>query len=124
MILETMGRPAPSDSRVLAALDMLEAATALGKRLKLEDVAKAQNVDASHLSRLVKAETDFEYTDWRTAFLLRASLRPLTETNEHVKQIACRLLRFRDETQFTHEFGRMFGLSPTEFRQTWQMRAK
>jgi FixJ family two-component response regulator/AraC-like DNA-binding protein len=124
IILEALGRQTPSDSRVVAVLNMLEVAAAQRKRLAAKDIAKTQNVDASHLSRLVKSETGFEFTDWRTALLLRPGLRALTETKEHVKQIACHLLHFSDETQFTHEFGRTFGLSPTEFRQTWQRRGK
>ncbi len=123
-VLGTLSRPTASDSRVVAAINLLEAAAAQRKRLKSEDIAKAQAVDASHLSRLVKTETGFEFTSWRTALLLRPCLNVLVETDEHIKQIACRVLCFSDETQFTHEFGRMFGLSPTEFRRIWQIRRK
>lgn len=123
-IHEALSRRDPSDSRVVSALAMVEEHAAQRKRLKREDAARIQGVDASHLSRLVRSETGFEFTAWRTAHLLRPSLRALAETNEHVQQIACRLLRFSDETQFTHEFHRMFGLSPTEFRQSWKSQAR
>lgn len=107
------------DSRVTAALEMLEAAAAKGKRLKAEEIAKSQGVHASHLGRLVLNQTGFDFTDWRTAFLLRPGLKVLVETNEQVKQIACQLLGFSDKTQFTHEFSRLFGLSPTRFRRIY-----
>jgi transcriptional regulator GlxA family with amidase domain len=104
------------DARVMAALGMLELAAAQGKRLKAEEIARSQGVHASHLGRLVSHHTGFDFTEWRTAFLLRPALAMLADTNEHVKQIGCRLLGFSDKTQFTHEFSRLFGLSPTEFR--------
>lgn len=119
LILGTLERPAPKDARVIAALDMVDMAAACGKRLRLKDAAKVQGVESSHLSRLIAAETGYYLTDWRTACLLRSSLPALVDTNEHVKQIACRLLRFSDETQFTREFHRMFGLCPTDFRRAW-----
>jgi FixJ family two-component response regulator/AraC-like DNA-binding protein len=123
-ILGSLSQSAPSDSRVVAALSMLQTAAAQRKRLKREDVARTQGVDASHLSRLVKAETGFKFAHWRTAFLLRPCLNALAETDEHVQQIACGQLHYSDETQFVHEFVRMFGLSPTEFRRRWRMRPK
>lgn len=119
LILEKQGTSKCRDSRVTAALGMLEVAAAKGKRLKVEEIAKSQGVHASHLGRLVSHHTGFDFTDWRTAFLLRPGLIVLAETNEHVKQIGCQLLGFSDKTQFTHEFSRLFGLSPTEFRRIY-----
>jgi DNA-binding response OmpR family regulator/AraC-like DNA-binding protein len=115
-ILETVSRPRPKDTHVIAALRMLEEAAAHRKRLKLEEIAKTQHVDASHLSRLFEAETGFHFTAWRSGYLLRPSLKALVETNEQVKQIACRLLGFKYQAQFDEEFERTFGIAPTEFR--------
>jgi ActR/RegA family two-component response regulator/AraC-like DNA-binding protein len=117
-ILETLGRPKPRDPHVVAALAMLESADYT--RLKGKEIAKLEAVSSGHLSRLVHTETGFGFTEWRSAYLLRASLTVLAETKEHVKQIACRMFRFSDETQFTHEFKVLFGMTPTEFREQCQ----
>jgi methylphosphotriester-DNA--protein-cysteine methyltransferase len=117
VIMETLGRPKPTDFHVSTALTMLEEAAAQCKRLKGEEIARTRNLDPSHLSRLIKAETGFGFTDWRTAFLIRPSLAVLADTKEHVKQIACQLLGFKYQSQFDEEFERFFGLTPTAFRE-------
>ncbi|MGH9240173.1 MAG: helix-turn-helix domain-containing protein [Vicinamibacterales bacterium] len=122
IVLETLGRPKPRDSRVTAALAMLESAVANGKRLKGKEIAANKGMDAAHLSRLVHAESGFHLTEWRTGYLLRPSLTALAETKEHVKQIACGLLHFNHQGQFDKEFERLFGLTPTEFRRLAQTR--
>ncbi|HEY1305923.1 MAG TPA: helix-turn-helix domain-containing protein [Vicinamibacterales bacterium] len=116
IVLDALEKPVPRDPRVIAALNALESAAAQGKRLKLEEIAKNHNVVPSHLSRLISRETGVDFTEWRTAFALRPSLAALTDTNEHVKQIACRLLGFNHPAQFDAEFRRFLGLSPSGFR--------
>jgi AraC-like DNA-binding protein len=120
LILEILEHPAPSDRRVVTAIEMVGAAAARHQRLAIERIAGEQNIDPAHLSRLIKTATGFDFTEWRTAFLLRPSLAPILDTAEHVKQIACRLLGFKHESQFDQEFRRFFGLAPTGFRQIWR----
>jgi AraC-like DNA-binding protein len=95
---------------------MLESAAGDRKRLRGKSIATQKAVSPSHLSGLVHHETGFYFTEWRSAYLLRPALPLLTNTHEHVKQIACRLLGFSHESQFNHEFKALLGLSPTEFR--------
>lgn len=117
LILETLGRPKPTDARVIDALAMLESAASAHKRVTGREIAKLEALSQGHLSRLVHDETGFWFTDWRSAYLVRPALMPLAETNERVQQIACRMLSFSHESQFNHEFKRLFGLTPTEFRE-------
>ena len=120
LILGAVGRPDPSDPRVVTAIAQLESAATRHERLTIERIAETQRIDPSHLGRLIKTETGFDSTEWRTAILLRPSLAALVKTDEDVKQIARILLGFRHESQYNHEFCRYFGLSPTEFRQIWR----
>ena len=116
-IIEALSRGNSHDSRVARALDMVRSAARQHERLTLEEIARSERIDAAHLGRLIKAETGFEFTDWRTAFLLRPSLNLLIEVCEHVKQIACHHLRYKYESQFDRDFNRFFGLTPSAFRQ-------
>jgi len=116
-ILETLGRPSTSDPRAAAALEMVESEAAAGRRLTNESIAAVEHVGAAHLSGLIKAETGFRFTAWRSAFLLRPGLRLLVDTNEDIKQIACVALGYRHLSQFDRDFHRFFGVTPTRFRQ-------
>lgn len=116
LILEALGRPAPFDPRVVTALEQVGSAAKNLERLTIEKIAKTIRIDPAHLGRLIKEETGFEFTAWRTANLIRPGLGPLLETAEDVKQIAGSLLGFTNLSQFDREFHGFFGLTPTEFR--------
>ena len=81
LILETFAKPGYQDPRVAAAIDAVRRAAVDRKRVTLERVADSRNVSAAHLSRLVKEETGFDFTEWRSAFLMRLALAPLVETD-------------------------------------------
>jgi transcriptional regulator GlxA family with amidase domain len=117
LILETLSRPTSSDPRVLDALTMLESEAATGRRLTSESIAADKNVDSAHLGGVIKSATGFKFTAWRSAFLLRPALRPLVETNDDVKQIACTALGYKHLSQFVRDFHQFFGITPTSFRQ-------
>ena len=117
LILEALGRSKPTHAGVVDALATLESAARDHRRLKGREIAKLEAVSQGHLSALVHDETGFYFTEWRSAYLLRPSLALLAESKEQVKQIACRLLGFSQESQFSREFKALFGVSPTEFRE-------
>jgi FixJ family two-component response regulator/AraC-like DNA-binding protein len=117
LILEALAKPGLVDPRVAAAIDSAKSGAARRQRPMIETIAEERHISASHLGRLVKEQTGFDFTDWRTAFILRPSVSALLETNQDVKQIACGRLGFKHLSQFDHEFHRFFGLTPTQFRQ-------
>ena len=117
LILEALAKPGLIDPRVAAAIDSVRSGAAQHQRPTVETIAEAKRISAPHLGRLVKEATGFDFTEWRTAFILRPSVAALLETSQDVKQIACGRLDFKHLSQFDHEFHRFFGLSPTVFRQ-------
>jgi CheY-like chemotaxis protein len=121
-IVAALARPGLRDPRVVAAIDATRVAAANQTRLTMEKIAESKNVSPEHLGRLVKQQTGFEFTEWRTAFILRPSVAALLETNEDVKQIVGGRLDFKHVSQFDTEFHRFFGLTPTRFRQIRRQR--
>jgi DNA-binding response OmpR family regulator/AraC-like DNA-binding protein len=119
-ILEVLAKPRPSDSRVTSAIALMEADVAKHHRPKEEEIAKALNIDRAHLGRLIHAQTGFTFRHWRKGLFLKAGLMHLVSSDEHIGQIACRLLGYGHETQFDREFHEVFGLAPREFRRVWR----
>lgn len=116
-IIEALAKPGLVDPRVVAAIDGARSGAARHERPTIETIAEGKRISAPHLGRLVKEETGFDFTAWRTAYILRPSVSALLETQQDVKQIALGYLGFKHLSQFDHEFHRFFGLTPTEFRQ-------
>lgn len=117
LILTTLSRSESRNEHVIRVFEMLQSAATQHARLTLETIAATDRINPAHLGRLVKSETGFEFTDWRIAFLLRPSLKPLLESSENVKQIARARLSYTHESQFDRDFRCFFGLTPTQFRQ-------
>ena len=122
LVRGALARPEPSDPRVVDALRMIRSAAQAHDRIKLDVIAKALHIDATYLGRRIVSETGFDFTDWRTASILRPGVCRLLETNEGIKEIARGLLDFKHLSQFDVEFQRFFGLTPTEFRDTGKNR--
>ena len=124
LVFGALSRPEPSDQRVINALEMIRSAALRRERLRIDVIAEAQNVDPTYLGRRIKAETGFDFTDWRTAFILRPGVYRLVEANDGIKEIARGLLDFKHLSQFDVEFHRFFGLTPTEFRDVGRHRTR
>ena len=122
LVLETLGRPFPSDSRVIGALQMVELTAARHLRLKLEELAESlgERIDPARLGALIREQTGFYFTEWRSGFLLRPSVSLLLNTDDDVKQIVRKLSAFKSLGHFDHEFHRFFGLAPTDLRELWR----
>jgi AraC-like DNA-binding protein len=116
LILEALAKRGLVDSRVVTAIAGARAGAVKHKRPTIETFAEESLISASHLGRLIKEETGFDFTEWRTAFILRPSVSALLETSQDVKQIACGRFGCKHLSQFDHEFHRFFGLTPTAFR--------
>ena len=122
VIREALARSETQDSRVLRALDMVRRAAMHHERLTIERIAGTERVDPAHLGRLIKSQTGFDFTEWRTGFLLRPGLSPLVLTNDHIKQIARSVLGYRYEAQFDRDFNNFFGMTPSALREVYRQR--
>ena len=116
VVSEPLAEGNSADSRVVTALDMLRSAAARRERLRIQEIGGVLGIDPTHLGRLIRGATGFGFTEWRTGYLLRRALPALADSEERVQQIACRLLGYEHQAQFSEEFKRFFGLSPTVFR--------
>jgi methylphosphotriester-DNA--protein-cysteine methyltransferase len=121
-VIEALARSTGWHAKVARAIVMLRLAAERHHRIELEELAASCSgrPDAERLGTLIKEQTGFYFTDWRTAFLVRPSVAPLLNTTEDVKQIVRKLPAFKDLSQFDHEFVRFFGLSPSDFRGLWR----
>lgn len=120
VLLRSLGKAAPPDAVIVACLTDLEEAVANGRRPAEEEIAERRHIDPAHLGRLLQVKTGRGFRQWRSAFVMKAGVRYLVESDEQVKQIACRRLGFSHESQFDHEFRDLCGLTPTEFRRQWR----
>ena len=122
LVIEGLAKATVSNAQVARAITMLRSAAKRHQRMRLEEIAAAlpARIDPARLGALVEQATGFYFTEWRTALLIRPSVRPLLNTTDDVKQIVRTLLAFKDLSHFCHEFHRFFGLSPTEFRRRWR----
>ena len=57
IVLGALARPEPSDQRVVNALEMIRSAAARHDRIRIDAIAKTQNVDPTYLGRRISAET-------------------------------------------------------------------
>ena len=121
-VIEALARSTGLNAKVARAIVMLRLTAERHQRIKLEEIAASfsERIDAERLGTLIKEQTGFYFTDWRTGFLVRPSVAPLLNTTEDVKQILRRLSAFKDLSHFDHEFHRFFGLSPSDFRGLWR----
>jgi len=117
-----MAKLTVSNAKVARAIAMLRVAADRQQRITLDEIAAlmTERIDAERLGTLISDHTGFNFTEWRTAFLIRPSVSPLLNTDEDVKQIVGKLQAFKDSSHFSHEFHRFFGVSPSEFRRFWR----
>jgi YesN/AraC family two-component response regulator len=121
-VMEALARSTGWHAKVARAIGMLQLAAERHHRIKIDEVAESflERFDAERLGTLIKEQTGFYFTDWRTAFLVRPSVAPLLNTTEDVKQIVRKLSAFKSLSHFDHEFVRFFGISPSDFRGLWR----
>lgn len=102
-------------SKVRHALDVLGACDESGLNLSEAALGRHIGISASHLGRLLSAETGLGFYEWRRVFRMKRATQHLVDPSDDVRQIGFRL-GFSDHSQFDHEFKEFFGLSPTTFR--------
>ena len=88
-VIEALARSTGLTATVARAIGMLRLTAERHQRIKLQDIASSfsERIDAERLGTLIKEQTGFYFTDWRTGFLVRPCVAPLLNTTDDVKQI-------------------------------------
>jgi AraC-like DNA-binding protein len=68
---------------------------------------------------VLRVDTDLTFRQWRWAILMRAAVRQLATSDDHVRQIAF-AIGYEHPSQFDRDFSRVFGMSPLQFRKLAQ----
>ena len=82
---------------------------------RVEDLADAAGISASHFSRLFKAAFGTSPIDWLRRERVNQAKRRLSETSDAIEQIAAQV-GYNDRFFFSRDFKKLTGYSPREFR--------
>ncbi len=82
---------------------------------RVEDLAAAAGVSASHFSRLFKAAFGTSPIDWLRRERVNQAKRRLTESTDAIEEIAAQV-GYNDRFFFSRDFKKLTGYSPREFR--------
>jgi AraC-like DNA-binding protein len=86
------------------------------EELSLADVAKAAGASVFHFCKVFHKATGLKFTDYVARVRLEDARDRLLNPNLRISEIAYDV-GFQSLTQFNRTFKRVFGQSPTEFRQ-------
>jgi len=86
------------------------------EELSLADVAKAAGASVFHFCKVFHKSTDLKFTDYVARVRLEDARNRLLNPNLRVSEIAYDV-GFQSLTHFNRTFKRVFGQSPTEFRE-------
>lgn len=109
-------RPAPPrdcDRRVRLVIDLME--RELRRELALEEMARHVGLSASRLRHLFKEQTRTTPTQYLKRLRLTVARRRLETTLFSVKEVMASV-GVNDPSNFTRDFKRAYGLTPSEFR--------
>lgn len=109
--------PAPRgcDRRVLCVINLME--RELGRELCLDAMARHVGLSSSRLRHLFKAETRTTPTQYLKRLRMSEARRRLETTLYSVKEVMASV-GVNDPSNFTRDFKRAYGLTPTEFRRS------
>lgn len=86
------------------------------EELSLADVAKAAGASVFHFCKVFHKSTGLKFTDYVARVRLEDARTQLLNPNRRISEIAYDV-GFQSLTQFNRTFKRVFGQSPTEFRE-------
>ncbi|HBR56049.1 MAG TPA: hypothetical protein DEA22_01025 [Blastocatellia bacterium] len=106
------------DRRVFHIRDKLS--QNLGRRWSVDDMAAEVKMSAAHFKRLFKEETGVNPTAYLQAQRLERARELLSDTQCYlgVKEIGYQI-GITNKGQFTREFRKLTGFTPTEFREMY-----
>lgn len=115
-ILKSFGRMNPQVAAILEEL-----ADKYCHDITLAGLAKEHHFTSIYLSRLIKKETGYGFTDLITAIRLMNVLDLLQEEKVKIGNI-CERTGFRDQRYFSQVFRRVFGCTPGEYKKQGSIR--
>lgn len=83
--------------------------------LSLSAVAKAAGASVFHFCKVFRKSTGLKFTDYVARIRLEDARTELLNPNRRISEVAYEV-GFQSLTQFNRMFKRVFGQSPTEFR--------
>jgi AraC-like DNA-binding protein len=86
------------------------------EHLSLATVAQASGASVFHFCKVFKRTTGLKFTDYVTRVRLEDAKTQLLNPSRRISEIAYDV-GFQSLTQFNRMFKRVFGQSPTEFRE-------
>lgn len=87
----------------------------LNRKLKLNDIAKAVGLSASHFSRVFTNKTGHSPIDYFIQLKIQQACRMLDNTNLSIAQVATEM-GFEDQFYFSRQFKKVMNMSPREYR--------
>ena len=78
-------------------------------------MAEKYHFSAAYLSRMIKKETGYSFSNILNSIRLTAAVRLMNQENAKIHFI-CGLTGFSDQKYFSQVFKKTFGCSPGEFR--------
>jgi transcriptional regulator GlxA family with amidase domain len=100
------------DHRVQAVLDLL--GESIDNKPAVKELADAVNVSPSHLRRLFKTETGTPLNRYMKSLRLEKSKELIEHTFLNMKQVMF-AVGVKDKSQFTRDFKRLTGFTPTQY---------
>ena len=76
---------------------------------------RAVGVSSSHLTRLFRRQTGLSLRQWQSILRMKSAVVAMAASEEPVSQVAYSI-GYSEPSRFSHEFQRMFGISPRQFR--------
>jgi transcriptional regulator GlxA family with amidase domain len=101
------------DQRVEKAIRLMQ--EDLRRKLLPSEIAAAVNLSLAHLRYLFKAETGMSPAQYLRSLRMQEAGRLLKTTFLNVKEVMYRI-GVSDESHFTRDFKKVYGLSPAQYR--------
>jgi two-component system response regulator YesN len=101
------------DQRVQQAIRLMQ--EKLSRNLIPGEIASAVNLSLAHLRYLFKAETGMSPAQYLRALRMQEAERLLKTTFLNVKEVMHRI-GVRDESHFTRDFKKAYGMTPAQYR--------
>lgn len=101
------------DQRVQQAIRLMQ--EQLSRNLVPGEIASAVNLSLAHLRYLFKAETGMSPAQYLRSLRMQEAEKLLKTTFLSVKEVMHRI-GVRDESHFTRDFKKAYGMSPAQYR--------